>query len=139
MKTSIYLSILVIILFFSCKNNIFTFNYQMNEKDTGIYYVDLPDGLDTMRFDATIRIDQSKEIHQIKFPNGGSGTTVLIYDSTYLQKIQKNNNKEQQPLVKSSFNHEQNVLLNITELKQGKYYVHYLSCSLGGIFPLTIK
>ncbi len=106
---------------------------------TGIYYVDLPVGLDTLEFKATVTRNKTKKIHKLKFPNGGTGTSVYIYDSTYLQKIQNNTITKIEPLTHGDFNHNQEVLFDITYLTNGKYYVHYLSCNLGGIFPLTLK
>jgi len=114
-------------------------NLKWQQDNTGIYFVDLPAGLDTMDFKASITIDPNKRIHKIKFPNGGTGTSVLIYDSTYLKTIRSNTLPKINPLTKGDFTHDQVVLLDITLLKRGQYYVHYLSCNLGGIFPLTIK
>ena len=110
------------------------------QKDiTGIYYVDLPKGLDTTEFKATITLDKTKKIHKLKFPNGGTETNVFIYDSTYLKNIQSNTIVKIEPLTHGDFSHNQEVLLDITNLTNGKYYIHYLSCNLGGIFPLTLK
>ena len=114
-------------------------NLKWQQDHSGIYFVDLPAGLDTMEFKATITLDPNKIIHKIKFPNGGTETNVFIYDSTYLKTIQSNTLPKIKPLTKGDFSHDQEVLLDITLLKHGQYYVHYLSCGLGGIFPLTIK
>jgi hypothetical protein len=114
-------------------------NIIWQEENTGIYFVNLPAGLDTMDFKASITLDPNKRIHKIKFPNGGIETNVFIYDSTYLKTIQNNTFPKIKPLTKGDFNHDQEVLIDITLLQRGKYYVHYLSCSSGGIFPLTIK
>lgn len=105
----------------------------------GIYYVDLPAGLDTMEFKATVTRDNIKKFHKLKFPNGGTETNVFIYDSTYLKNIQSNTRVKIEPLTHGTFNQKQEVLLDITKLSNGKYYVHYLSCNLGGIFLVTIK
>jgi hypothetical protein len=110
-----------------------------HQDNTQIYFVDLPDGLDTMEFKATITLDLNKRIHKVKFPNGGTETNVLIYDSTFLNTNQSNTLPKIKPLTKGDFTQEQDVLLDITSLQRGQYYVHYLSCGLGGIFPLTIK
>ena len=114
-------------------------NLKWQQDNSQIYFVDLPAGLDTMEFKASITLDSNKQIHKIKFPNGGTGTTVFIYDSTYLKIIQSNTLLKIKPLTKGDFRHDQEVLLDITLLQRGQYYVHYLSCGLGGIFPLTIK
>lgn len=114
-------------------------NLKCEQDNSQIYFVDLPAGLDTMEFKASITLDPTKQIHKIKFPNGGTETNVLIYDSTYLKVIQSNTLPEIKPLAKANFTYDQEVLLDITSLQRGQYYVHYLSCGLGGIFPLTIK
>ena len=106
---------------------------------TGIYYIDLPAGLDTMEFNATVTLDKSKKIHKLKFPNGGTGTSVYIYDSTYLQNIQGKTVVKIEPLTHGDFKHNQEVIIDITNLTNGKYYVLYTSCNLGGIFPLILK
>lgn len=114
-------------------------NLKWQQDNTAIYFVDLPAGLDTMEFKATITLDPNKRIHKVKFRNGGTETNVSIYDSTYLTTIQSNTLPKIKPLTNGNFSHDQQVLLDITLLQRGKYYVHYLSCGLGGIFPLTIK
>jgi hypothetical protein len=106
---------------------------------TEIYYIDLPAGLDTMEFKATVTFDKTKKIHKLKFPNGGTETNVFIYDSTYLKNIQSNSIVKTEALTHGDFNHNQEVILDITNFANGRYYVHYLSCNLGGIFPLTLK
>jgi hypothetical protein len=110
-----------------------------HQDNTQIYFVDLPAGLDTMEFKASITLDLNKRIHKVKFPNGGTETNVFIYDSTFLNTNQSNTLLKIKPLTKGDFTQEQDVLLDITSLQRGQYYVHYLSCGLGGIFPLTIK
>ena len=82
----------------------------------GIYYIDLPAGLDTLEFKANIRIDKSKKIHKIKFPNGGTETNVYIYDSTYFKNIQNNSKLKIEPLIHGFFKIDQEVLLDITNL-----------------------
>jgi hypothetical protein len=114
-------------------------NIEWQKDITGIYYVDLPEGLDTTEFKATITLDKTKKIHKLKLPNGGTETNVFIYDSTYLKNIQNNTIVKIEPLTHGDFNQNQEVLLDITNLTSGKYYVHYLSCNLGGIFPLTLN
>jgi hypothetical protein len=104
----------------------------------GIYFVDLPTGLDTIDFKAEITLKPSKKIQKIKFPNGGTETKVSIYEKGFLEHIHKNTIVKMKPLVEGSFSLEEEVLLNITNLPRGQYYVHYLSCGLGGIFPLKI-
>jgi hypothetical protein len=103
------------------------------------YFVDLTAGLEKMEFKGLITLDPNKQIHKIKFTNGGTGITVYIYDSTYLKTIQNDRLTKIKPLTKGGFTHEQEVLLDITSLQRAQYYVHYLSCGLGGTFPLTIK
>lgn len=114
-------------------------NLKWQQDKSQIYFVDLPDGLDTMEFKASITLEPNKRIHKIKFPNGGTETNVFIYDSTYLKTIQSNTLPKIKPLAKGDFTHDQEVLLDITSLQRGQYYVHYLSCGLGGLFPMTIK
>jgi len=114
-------------------------NTNWQEGITCIYFVDLPAGLDTIKFNATVKLNKTKNIQKLKFPNGGTGTNVLIYDSTYLQNIQSTSTVKIKPLIEGKFKHDQEVVLDITNLSPGKYYVHYLSCNLGGIFPLTLK
>lgn len=59
-------------------------NLKWQQDNSQIYFVDLPAGLDTMEFKASITLDPNKRIHKIKFPNGGTKNNVAIYDSTYL-------------------------------------------------------
>jgi hypothetical protein len=141
---------LTIVLFFSAINLFsqtaddsifetthFTSNIQQDSSE--IYFVDLPSGLDTIAFRATITLTQDKSNHKIKFPNGGTETNVYIYDNTYLEKMQNNTLTKPEPLANGNFSYDQEVLLDITLLQRGQYYVHYLSCGLGGIFPLIIE
>ena len=105
----------------------------------GIYYVDLPADL-TMEFlKQTVTRDNIKKISQTKISKRRNETNVFIYDSTYLKNIQSNTRVKIEPLTHGTFNQKQEVLLDITKLSNGKYYVHYLSCNLGGIFLVTIK
>ena len=109
------------------------------KENTAIYFVDLPLGLDTINFKASITLDTSKRIHKLKLPNGGTETNVYIYDSTYITNIQRNTLPNIMFLAHGDFNHDQEVLLELTPLGRGKYYVHYLSCALGGVFLLIIN
>jgi len=117
-----------------------TINHLIWRQDnTKIYYINLPADLDTTAFKATITLDPTRKIHKIKLPHGGTETNVLIYDSSYLGTIQRNTLPKINPLLKGDFTRDQEVLLDITTLTRGRYYVHYLSCNVGGIFPLTIN
>jgi hypothetical protein len=114
-------------------------NINMLQDNVAYYFIIVPFGLDTIEFKAQIILDTTKEIHIIKFPNGGTQTEVFIYDSTYLKIVQLNTLPKAKALKKGNFRNEQEALLNITSLPRGNYYVHYLSCGIGGVFPLTIK
>ena len=114
-------------------------NDDNNSNNTAVYFVNLPDSLDTIEFKTAITLNQTNKIHKLKLPNGGTETNVSIYDSTYISHIQNDTNTEMQPLVNGNFKSDKEVLLDITALPRGKYYVHYLSCNLGGIFTLTIN
>jgi hypothetical protein len=114
-------------------------NLKWQQDNTQIYFVKLPSRLDTMEIKASITLDINKRIHKIKFPNFGTETNVFIYDSTYLKTIQSNTLPKIKPLTKGNFTHDQEVLLDITSLQRGQYYVHYLSCGLGIIIPMIIK
>lgn len=114
---------------------VFIFNSVRPE--TAIYHIDLPAGLDTLDFKASINLDQTKKIHKIQFPTGGTGTTILINDSSYLTKV--HSQIKSKPLVSGDFKNNEGAILDISSLTPGKYYVHYMACNLGGIFPLTIK
>jgi hypothetical protein len=118
------------------KNIIRHLNYT---NDTAFYVIDLPMGLDTMAFTASINLDSNKKNHVIKLPNGGTSTQVLLYPDDYLGIMTTNPAHKAIALVKGDFSSNKKVLLDISSLKRGKYYVHYLSCSMGGIFPLEIK
>jgi hypothetical protein len=136
-KTSYFLTITIGFCFFvlemtSCKND-------LKQNNTGTYFVDLPAGLDSIDFKAKITLDKSKQIHKIRFPNGGTETNVAIYNNDYLDHIQKNTIVKMKPLVEGDFKHDEEILLDISNLQPGIYYVHYLSCSLGGIFQLKIN
>lgn len=128
-----FLTITFIILFAGLN----CFIYQQDNSQ--IYYVDLPAGLETMEFKASITLDQNKRIHKVKFPNGGTETNVFIFDSTYLKTTKSNRISIIKSLTKGYFAFDQEVLLDISSLQRGKYYVRYLSCGISGIFPLTIK
>lgn len=119
----------------------FTFIINKEEKKPNFektYYIALPEGLDTIDFKASVTLDKTKKIHRIKFPSGGTSTSVSINESDYLENAQKRIvNKP--PLVEGHFSNEQEVELDISHLKRGDYYVHFSSCNLGGAFPLKIK
>jgi len=106
---------------------------------TEICTVNLPAGLDTMDFKAVVTFDHHKSYHLLKLPNGGTGTTVLIYDSTYLVQIENKKETKIKPLVTGSFKSSEEVLLDVSNLKSGKYYVHFISCNTGGIFQIKIN
>jgi len=106
---------------------------------SSIYFIDLPNGLDTIDFKATIHLDKTKNVHLIKLPNGGTGTTVSIYDHSYLNQSKSSTTLKPTPLANGSFDLGSEVLLDITSLKKDRYYVHYSSCNLGGVFSLTIN
>ena len=136
-KTSFFLTISIGLCFIGlemtgCKN-------EENQNNAGIYLVDLPAGLDTIDFKAKITLDKSKQIHKIRFPSGGTETKVTIYTKDYLEHIQKNTIVKIKPLVEGEYKHGEDVMLDITTLQPELYYVHYLSCSLGGIFQLKIN
>lgn len=114
-------------------------NLKWKQDNSQVYFVELPAGLDTREFKASIALKPNKKNHKILFPNGGTETNVFIYDSTYLTTIQNNTLPKIKPLINGNFTNNQEVLLDITSLQHGQYYVHFLSCGLGGIFPLTIK
>jgi hypothetical protein len=114
-------------------------NLKWKKENTQTYFIDLPEGLDTLEFKASIYLDRHKQFHQIKFPNGGTSTNVYIYDSTYLKSILSNTLPRIKYLDQGNFNIDQEVILDITSFQPGKYYVHYTSCNLGGFFPLTIN
>lgn len=107
------------------------------EDNISIYYIDVPTSLDIIAFQAEIRLQPDKRIHQLKLPNGGTETNISIYDSTYLTKL--GNNIQIGKLKSGDFTKDEQVILDITSLSKGKYYVHYLSCGFGGVFPLTIE
>lgn len=104
-----------------------------------LYFLDLPPGLDTIAFTAVITLVKNKPIHKLQLPNGGTQTTVLIYDSTYLNQISKKLLLSVEPIAKGTFSLNEAVVFDISTFKRTQYYVHYLSCGIGGIFPLTIK
>jgi hypothetical protein len=136
-KTSFFLTISIGLCFLvfainGCKND-------TRQNKTGIYLVDLPAGLDTIEFKANITLDKSKQIHKIRFPSGGTETNVAIYTKDYLEHIQKNTIIKMKPLFKGNYKDGEDVSLDITNLQPGLYYVHYISCSLGGIFQLKIN
>jgi hypothetical protein len=80
-----------------------------HQDNTQIYFVDLPAGLDTMEFKASITLDLNKRIHKVKFPNGGTETNVFIYDSTFLNTNQSNTLLKIKPLTKGDFTYEQDI------------------------------
>lgn len=107
--------------------------------DTSVYCIKVPAGLDTMAFSAGITLDSGGKFHELKLPNGGTETNVLLYDSTYLTALQHHNDSSVAPLVTGDFSVHEEVLLDITDIERGKYYIQYSSCNTGGIFPLTIQ
>ena len=114
-------------------------NANSKEEHTQIYWVELPAGLDTIEFKASLTLNPNKQIHKIKFPSGGTETNICIYDSTYLKAIQQDAQVKIKPLRNGTFSKEQEAILDISSLQRGRYYVHYVSCGLGSIFSLTIK
>ena len=109
---------------------------------TEICYIDIPFGKTTEDFKANIIFDKNKSYHYIKLPHQGPETRVSIYDSTYLDELinQFEKNKEYKPkaLANGHFENSQEVILNISSLNSGKYYIDYLSGHFGGIFTIII-
>jgi hypothetical protein len=138
MKRLLYIGFPLIVITIGC---FFTFNRITENRKNDLektYYIDLPDGLDTLDFKASLTLDKTKKFHKIKFPSGGTSTSVSINESDYLENAQKRI-KDKPPLRDGYFSNEQEVVLDISHLKRGDYYVHFSSCNLGGIFPLEIK
>lgn len=107
--------------------------------DTAVYCIKVPAGLDTIAFTAKIELDTTRKIHKIKLPNGGTETNVRLYDSTHLARLSSNSKSTTATLAAGDFSIKEEVLLDVTDLTPGKYYVEYSSCSMGGVFPLTIE
>lgn len=107
--------------------------------DTAVYCIKVPAGLDTMAFSANIALDTARRIHRIKMPNGGTETNVRVYDSTFLTTRLSPSQNTAAALAAGDFSMQEEVLLDVTDLTPGKYYVQYTSCNMGGVFPLTIE
>lgn len=123
------------------KNQIYTPKMQeikANENNK-IYSINLPEGLDTVEFKAKIKIDRTKKIHKIKLAKSSGETTVMIYSNFFKIALQNKSVKKLKPLIAASFHNQQEILINVTSLPFGKYYVHYLSCNNGGVFQLIIE
>ena len=107
---------------------------KMNESQqdsTAIYFIDLPSRIDTLVYEAEIMLDSTKKIHKMKLPSYPTKTTIYIHDT---------NKEKSLPVAKGEFNQEQEVLLDITKLKKGKYSVHLsYPSNLADNFFLIIK
>jgi hypothetical protein len=113
------------------------FSKLIKSYNTAIYYIDVPADLDEKGFQSTITLDTSKQFHYLEFPTGGTSTSITINDSTYLSETP--NAVEKNPLAYGQWDNGEEALIDISKVKPGKYYVHYVSCNVGGIFILTIK
>lgn len=107
------------------------------QPQTQTYFIDVPSNLYTIKFSAKIDLVKDKKRHVITMPNGGSETNVFLFDSTFADNWAKN--VQLKPITQGDFDMREQVFLDITNLIPGRYYVNYLSCSNGGIFPVDIK
>ena len=108
-----------------------------HQSETQTYFIDVPPNLDTIRFSAKIDLVKNKKRHIITMPNGGTETNVFLFDSTFADNFIKN--VQLKPIAQGNFALKEQVYLDISNLKPGRYYVHYLSCNFGGIFQVYIK
>lgn len=112
-----------------------TNNPTFHPDSIAVYPIDLLPGLDTLDFEATITLDPTQKSHFIHFPNGGTGTTVHLFASPEMLMEQG----KTPPLATASGGIQDKILLEVTSLAKGTYTIQYLSCGLGGIFPLTLQ
>lgn len=92
----------------------------------------------------TITITRKKlsDIIILEFSQGGSGTSVMLYDFIRYQNNIGNPIEQEYAIKKSdskSIMQGQNVLINITNLEDGVYLVLYSACNLGCNFPIKLK
>jgi len=108
------------------------------KKDIPVDYfqITVPKDLDQKSFETHINRNYELPAY-LSFNNGGTETKIEIYDSTYLDKIQKKEKVE--PLKKIDNSKIKFSTFDITDLKPGSYFVHYFACNNGGIFKLTIE
>lgn len=103
---------------------------------TGLYEIDsVPTNLDSNNFSISIKLDPDKKRHILLMPNGGTETSIIITDTLY----HVHSNSDKKIYAEESFYSYEDPLIDISNLKKGKYRVHFLSCSIGGMFSLTIK
>jgi hypothetical protein len=129
-----FLIIVIVSYFYIQKNAVLKL---IEDQKTAVYYIDVPADLDEKGFESIITLDKSKQFHYIAFPTRGTSTSITINDSNYLSEI--TNNTEKKPLIEGQWKNDEKAQLDISKLKLGKYYIHYLSCNIGGVFPLYIK
>lgn len=104
---------------------------------TQLYTVDsIPSNLDTVDFKTNITFNLEKRRHILSLPHAGTITSIVISDSSFYVVKGKTD-----PHIYSEGNFYINepVLLDISTLPKGKYHVHVLGCSIGGVFALVIN
>ncbi len=128
----------IIVTVYTKKNNEQRDKVWVYKKDIPVDYfqITVPKDLDQKSFETHINRNYELPAY-LSFNNEGTETKIEIYDSTYLDKIQKKEKVE--PLKKIDNSKIKFSTFDITELKPGSYYVHYLACNNGGIFKLTIE
>jgi len=104
-----------------------------------VHYIDVPLGLDTLDYRASIKRDTNKKTHFIKFPNGGTATDVYLYGTDFLKTIQFHSLPKVQAITEGHFHGFEEAKLDISLVPSGTYYVHYLACGKGGTFPISIE
>ena len=112
-------------------------NQNLREGDTILYHVPIPQNLKAADYEFTVKLDSTKKVHQLLFPGWSTQTDVIIYYSTYLDNFQTET--DIQDLLNTSSLKGKKLIIDITKLQKGKYFVNYLSFDNGGVFPLYIK
>jgi len=103
---------------------------------TELYEIDsIPTRLDTISFSVSFKLNSNKKKHVLLLPNAGSDTGVIITDTLY-NVIKSNNHKV---FAEGSFYANEPVLIDITNLKKGKYRIDILGCSIAGMISMTLK
>lgn len=103
---------------------------------TQLYEVDsIPTRLDSISFSVSFKLNSNKKKHVLLLPNAGSDTGIIITDTLY-NVLGSSNHKI---FAEGSFYANEPALIDVSNLKKGKYRIDILGCHVAGMISMTLE
>lgn len=107
----------------------------LHPDSVGIYPIHIPSDLDLITYETSITLDSTKKAHFLLFPSGGTRTDVFVFD----KKPWEASSEKRIPLASSGGPSGEKILVDISGIPKGDYWVQYTSCGNGGMIRLTLQ